>query len=214
MPAAEGRCTVSPAAGIRSAGTVQSCCPCLWTFCSQEGLSCWLNMLGEVMHLGTGEKKLPTSQSQLHWKRNPNRELPKSFIFYFQNLSGWEGNTGEREKSSCETKSWEKFCAPSLFHAFQSGADSVTAFNAARLGLLLVASSIQTVGKLAGAVWQGLLESLSTAGIASQQRSTWGALLSSLGVCRAQPHCPISLYRLLLKSYGLQPTILTQTISF
>lgn len=138
------RCTIPPAPGTLSAGTAQSCCPCPWAFCSQEDLSCWLNMLVEVMHLETGEKKLPTSQSQLHWKRSPNRELPKSFIFYFQNVSWSEGNTSEREKSSCETKSWEKFCAPSAFCAFQSAADSVTAFTAARLGLLLAASAIQT----------------------------------------------------------------------
>lgn len=68
--------------------------------------------------------------------------------------------------------------------------------------------------KLAGAVWQGLLESLSMVGIASQQRSTWGALLGSPGVCTPQPHGPIPLYRLPLKSYGLQLTVLTQTISF
>lgn len=172
------------------------------------------------MLLGTGEKKLPMSQSQLHGKRNPNRESPKNFIFYFQNLYWSEGNTGEREKSSRETKSWEKSCAPSPFHAFQSGADNVTAFTAARLGLPLAASAIQTAGAhLNGEMsWSCLagtaLEPLSVVGIASQQRSTWGALLGSPGVCNPQPHSPIPLYRLPLKNQGLQLTLLIHVIFF
>lgn len=192
----------------------------LWAFCSQEGLSCWLNVLVEVMHLGTCERKQHTSQSQVHWKRNPNRELPKSFMFYFHNLSWSEGNIGEREKLSCETKSWEKLCAPSPFHAFQNGADSVTGFTAARLGLPLAASAIQTAvahpnGEISWNCLAGTaVESLPVAGIASQQRSTWGALLGSPGVCSPRPHCPIPLYRLSLKTCRLQMTILTQAISF
>lgn len=112
------------------------------------------------MHLET-EKKLPTLQSLCHWKNNPSRDLSKSFMFYFQNLSWSVGNTGEREKSH-ETKSWEKLCAPSPFHAFQSGADSVTAFIAVRLGLPQLPGQYKQqwliwMGKLAGALWQGLL---------------------------------------------------------
>lgn len=125
----------------------------LWAFCSQEDLS---NVLVEVMHLGTGKRKqssseYPRSQSQVHWKMNPNKELPKSFIFYFHSLSWSEGKIGEREKSSCEMKSSDKLCAPSLFHAFRFWADGVIAFLATRPVLQLVANVTQTaVGKIAG----------------------------------------------------------------
>lgn len=171
----------------------------LWAFCSQEGLSCWLNVLVEVMHLGTCERKQHTSQSQVHWKRNPNRELPKSFMFYFHNLSWSEGNIGEREKLSCETKSWEKLCAPSPFHAFQYGADSVTGFTAARLGLPLAASDYKQqwlirMGKSAGTVWQGLLWSHFPWWALPLSKGAPGELCWAVLVCAVPDHTAPSLF--------------------
>lgn len=179
----------------------------LWAFCSQEDLS---NMQVEVMHLGTGERKwssseYPMSQSQVCWKMNLNRELPGSLIFYFHSVSWSEGKIGEREKLSCEAKSWDKLCAPSLFHVFRSWADSIIAFTATRLGLQLVANVIQTavvllngeiswisfsrVSHLAGPV----VESRPMVGIAFQHRSTRGALLGSPAMCAVLNHTASSL---------------------
>lgn len=168
----------------------------LRAFCSREDLS---NMQVEVMHPGTGERKwssseYPVSQSQVCWKTNLNRELPESLIFYFHSLSWSEGKIGEREKLSCETKSWDKLCAPSLFHVFRSWADSIIAFTATRLGLQLVANVIQTavvllngeiswisfsrVSRLEGLLWS---------------RIPWWALPFSTGapgeLCWAVPPC-------------------------
>lgn len=203
------RCTIPPppgrtallgqALGILSAGTVQRQRP---GFLELSGGKV---MQVEVMHLETDARKwssseYPAPQSQVCWKTNPNRQLPETFIFYFHSLSWSEGKIGEGEKSSRVTKSWDKLCAPTLFPAFRPWADSVTAFLATRPGLQLAANVRQTAvvslnGEVSWIIFSRVnclsgtvVESLPTVGIASQHRSTWGALPGSLSVCAALNH--------------------------
>lgn len=94
------------------------------SFLQQEVLS---DTLVVVMHPGTGEREwsssaFPVCQSQTCLKMNPKRELSANFLFYFHGLSWWEGKIGEREKSSCEMKSWGKLYVPNPFNAFWSQA--------------------------------------------------------------------------------------------
>ena len=179
----------------------------LWAFCSQEDLS---NMLVEVMHLGTGERKLsiseyPVSQSQVRWKMNPNRELPESLIF-ISTVSPDQKERLVKEKNNHVRHSPETSSVHQVCSTFRSWADSVIAFTATRLELQLVANVIQTavvhlngeiswisfsrVSCLAGTV----VESLPMVGIVSPHRSTWGALPGSPGVCAVLKHSASSLF--------------------
>lgn len=171
----------------------------LWAFCSQEGLSCWLNVLVEVMHLGTCERKQHTSQSQVHWKRNPNRELPKSFMFYFHNLSWSEGNIGEREKLSCETKSWEKLCAQVLSMLSNMELTVLQALLLPGLGFHWLPVQykqqwLTRMGKSAGTVWQGLLRSHFPWWALPLSKGAPGELCWAVLVCAVPDHTAPSLF--------------------
>ena len=181
------------------------------------------------MHLGTGERKwssseYPVSQSQVHWKINPNRKLPQRFIFYFhQSLLIRRKDWWKRRIIMWDEVLRQALCT--VFHAFKFWAG--IAFTATRLGLQLVANvmiqravvhlngeiswiSFSRVSCLAGTA----LELLPMVGIASQHRSTWGALSGSPGVSAVLNRTASSLFIDCLKSCSLQLTVLTQAISF
>lgn len=148
------------------------------------------------MHLET-EKKLPMLQSLCHCKNNPSRELSKSFMFYFQNLSWSEGNTGEREKS--RDKVLRKTLCSKSFPCIPVWSWQCYSFYCCQAWASTAPGQYKQqwliwMGKLAGALWQGLLWSHFPWWAWPPSKAAPGELCWAVLVCAIPNHTSPSLF--------------------